>query len=106
LTPQPDCRGTAALTIITAHPTWSALVLVLVLGLLAHGEPLTGTVQELLLLLAHLDRVNDVVGGDLLVRLASTDRLHGDHGLELGTMDAPLALWWDPLSGAVPRLRG
>ena len=48
--------------------------------------------------------MNDVVGGDLLVRLASTDRLHGDHGLELGTVDAPLALWWEPLSGAVPRL--
>jgi hypothetical protein len=58
--------------------------------------------------------VNGVVSGDLLDRLAATDRLHGDPGLELGTVGASFAqllrrrlrLRWEPLSGAVPRLRG
>jgi hypothetical protein len=31
-----------------------------------------------------------VVGSDLLDRLAATDRLHGDPGLELGTVGAAL----------------
>jgi hypothetical protein len=55
-----------------------------------------------------------MVGCDLLDRLAATDRLHGDPGLELGTVGAAFAqllrrrlrLRWKPLSGAVPRLRG
>jgi len=47
-----------------------------------------------------------VVGGDLLDRLAATDRLHGDPGLELGAVGAALTHWWGPRSGAVPRLRG
>ena len=47
-----------------------------------------------------------MVSGDLLDRLAATDRLHGDPGLELGAVGAALAHWWEPLSGAVPRLRG
>ena len=55
-----------------------------------------------------------VVSSDLLDRLAANDRLHGDPGLELGTVGAALAqflrrrlrLRWEPLSGAVPRLRG
>jgi hypothetical protein len=47
-----------------------------------------------------------VVCGDLLDRLAATDRLHGDPGLELGTVGAALTHGWEPLSGAVPRLRG
>ena len=56
--------------------------------------------------LAHLDRVDGVVSGDLLDRLAATDRLHGDSGLELGTVGAALTHWREPQSGAVPRLRG
>jgi hypothetical protein len=55
-----------------------------------------------------------MVGGDLLDRLAATDRFHGDPGLELGTVGAALTqllrrrlrLRWEPLSGAVPRFRG
>jgi hypothetical protein len=47
-----------------------------------------------------------MVGGDLLDRLTATDRLHGDLGLELGTVGAALAHGWESLSGAVPRLRG
>jgi len=47
-----------------------------------------------------------VICGDLLDRLAATDRLHGDPGLELVTVGAALAHWWEPLSGAEPRLRG
>jgi len=39
-------------------------------------------------------------------RLAVTDRLHGDPGFELGTVRAALAHGWEPLSGAVTRLRG
>ena len=41
-----------------------------------------------------------------LDRLATTDRLHGDSRFELGTVGAALAHWWEPRSGAVPRLRG
>jgi hypothetical protein len=50
--------------------------------------------------------MDGVVGGDVLDRLAATDRFHDDPGLELGAMGAALAHWWEPLSGAVPRLRG
>jgi hypothetical protein len=78
----------------------------LILALHAPGEQLAGAVQQLLLPLAGLDRVDGVVGSDLLDRLAATDRLHGDPGLELGTVCAVLAHWWEPRSGAVPRLRG
>ena len=39
-------------------------------------------------------------------RLAATYRLDGDPGLELGTVGAELTHRWEPLSGAVPRLRG
>jgi hypothetical protein len=35
----------------------------------------------------------------------ATDRLHGDPGLELGSVGAAFVHWWEPLSGAVPRLR-
>ena len=74
--------------------------------LLSTREQLTGALQQLLFPLAHLDRVNAVISGDLLDGLAATDRLHGDLGLELGAVGAALAHWWEPLSGAVPRLRG
>ena len=47
-----------------------------------------------------------MVGGDLLDHHATTDRLHGDPGLELGAMDAALTHGWELLLGAVPRLRG
>lgn len=82
------------------------LALAGVLGFLAPGEQLAGTIQQLPLPLADLDRVNGVVGGDLLNRLAATDRLHGDPALELRAVGAALAHWWEPRSGAVPRLRG
>ena len=77
----------------------------MVFALLAPGEQLAGTVQQLALPLAHLDRVDGVVSRDLLDRLAATDRLNGDPGLELGGVGAALAHWWEPRSGAVPRLR-
>ena len=84
------------------------------LRLVATDEQVAGAIQQLLLPLAHLDRVDRVVGGNLLERLATTDRLHGDPGLELGAVGASLAQLlrrrlrqrWEPLSGAVPRLRG
>ena len=82
------------------------LALAAVLALLATGEQLTGAIQELPLPLAHLDGVNGVISGDLLDRLTATDRLHGDPGLELGTVGASLAHWREPPSGAGPRLRG
>ena len=68
-----------------------------VFGLLAPGEQLARAVQQLALPLGHLDRVNGVIGGDLLDRLAATDRLHGDLGLELGTVGTALAHGWEPL---------
>ena len=78
----------------------------LVLGLLAPDEQLAGSIEQLPLPLAHLDWMDGMVGGDLLDRLAATDRLHGDPGLELGTVGAALTHRWEPLSGTVPRLRG
>ena len=50
--------------------------------------------------------MNGVISSDLLDRLAATDRLHGDPGLEFGAVSAAFAHRWEPLSGAVPRLRG
>jgi len=43
-----------------------------------------------------------MVGGDLLDRLAATNRLHGDPGLELGTVCAALAHRWEPFQGRCP----
>ena len=63
-------------------------------------------VYRLSLLLPHLDLVDGVISGDFLDRLATTDRLHGDSGLELRAVGAALAHCWEPRSGAVPRLRG
>ena len=82
---------------------FSFLGLALLLALLASRKQLTGTIQQLLLPLTHLNWVDGVIGGDLLDRLAATDRLHGDSGLEFGTMGAALAHEWEPkrLGGAV-----
>ena len=82
------------------------LPFLLVLAFLVPGEQFAGTVQQLTLPLARLDRADGVVSGDLLDRLAATDRLHGDSGLELGSVGVALTHWWEPRSGAVPRLRG
>jgi len=72
------------------------LTLLLVLGVLAPAEQPAGSVQQLPLPLAHLDRVDGVVGGDLLDWLAATDRLHGDPGFELGAVGAAFAHRWEP----------
>ncbi|MCX5938107.1 MAG: hypothetical protein NTW02_07890 [Cyanobium sp. LacPavin_0920_WC12_MAG_62_9] len=71
----------------------SFLGMALVVGLrfISTREQLTGTLQSLPLPLAHLDRVNGVIGGDLLECLASTDRLHGDSGPKLRAMSAAFA---------------
>lgn len=37
--------------------------------------------------------------GDLQERLAATERLYGDLGLELGTTGAAFASGWEPLQG-------
>ena len=79
------------------------LALLLVLALLASRQQLTGIVQQILLPLTHLNRVDGVICGDLLDRLAATDRLHGDSGLEFGTVGAALAHEWEPpLQGWYP----
>ncbi len=59
-----------------------------------------------LLTQAHLNWVDGMVCSDLLDRHAATDRVHRDPGLELGTVGAVLAYWWEPRLGAVLRLRG
>ena len=82
------------------------LSVLVVLTLLAPGEQLTSAIDELPLPLAHLDRVNGVIGSNRLNRLAATDRLHGDPRLELRAVGTALAHRWEPRSGAVPRLRG
>ena len=79
------------------------LPLLFVNALLASREQLAGAFQQLLFPLAHLNRVHSVVSGDLLDRLAATDRLHGDPGLELWTVGAAFAHWWEPpLRGDTP----
>ncbi|QNJ30623.1 hypothetical protein SynPROS91_00195 [Synechococcus sp. PROS-9-1] len=82
------------------------LALAGVLALFASGEQLAGAIEELPLPLTHLDRVDGVISGDCLDRLAATNRLHGDSSLELRSVGAALAHGWEPRSGAVPRLRG
>ena len=67
------------------------------LPLLASHIHFTGIIQLLLLPLTDLNRVVAVIGGVLLDRLAATDRLHGDSGLEFGTVSAALANEWEPL---------
>jgi len=85
---------------------FSDLALARVLAVFASCEELAGAIEELPLPLAHLDRVDGVIGGDLLDRLAATDRLHGDSGLEFDTVGSALAHCWEPRSGVIPRLRG
>ena len=68
----------------------------LTLYLLTRIDKLTGSIQLLLLTLIYLNRVDGVISGDLLDRLAPTDRLYGDSGLEFGTMGATLAHEWEP----------
>ena len=77
-----------------------------VLALAAPCEQLAGTIQKLPLPMAHLDRVNGVISSDLLDRFATTDRIHGELGLELGAVGGALVHRWEPRSGAVPRLKG
>ena len=55
--------------------------------------------------LAHLDRKDSVISGDLFDRLTATDRLHGDSALELGTARAALTHWWEPDHGHTPPQR-
>lgn len=44
------------------------------------------------------------VGGDLLERIATTDRLHGDLGLELGAVGSALLIGARPVrGGATPQ---
>ena len=50
--------------------------------------------------------IDSMVSGDLLDRLAATDRLHGDPGLELGTVSAALTDGRKPGSGATQLLKG
>ena len=60
------------------------LTLLFALALLASGEQLAGAIQQLPLLLAHLNRMDDVIVGDFLDRLAATHSLHGNLGLHSG----------------------
>ena len=68
-------------------------------------EQLTGAIKQLPLPLAHLDRLDGVLGSDLLDRLAATDRTHGGFGLELGPVGSALAHQWESLSVAIPRFK-
>ena len=62
------------------------------LALLALGEQLAGAIKQLPLQLAYLDRVDGVIGSDLLNCLAATDRFHGDIGTEVGGVDQLLLI--------------
>ena len=58
-----------------------------------------GSINQLPLPLAYSDRVNGVVGADLLDCFLLTDRLHGDSGLERAAVGAVRAHWWALRSG-------
>jgi hypothetical protein len=75
------------------------LNLFLVLPLLAACEQLTGSIEKLPLLLAHLDRVNRMISDDLLDHLVTVDRLHGDPGLEFGAVGRRLLIGGSPDEG-------
>jgi len=102
------------------------LPLLFVLSLFAPGEQLAGSFEQLPLPLTHWIGSHREVrcilqaspmawsAGDLLDRLAATDRLHGDPGLELGTVVAAFAQllrrrlrlrWEPPLKGNAPPQR-
>jgi len=66
-------------------------VFLLVLVLLASGEDLNGAIEKLPLPLAHLDRVDGGISGDLLDRLKTAYRLHDNWGFEVGADGAALA---------------
>lgn len=68
-----------------------------VLTFLPPSEQFAGAVQQLLLPLTRLDRMECMAGSDLLDCLAATDRLHGDPGFELDTVGVAIALRWDNL---------
>ena len=74
------------------------------LRLLCSREQLAGALQQLLLLLplVHLVRVNVVIGGHHLGRLAVTDRLHGDLELALGAVGLRLRIGGSPFQGRYP----
>jgi len=40
-----------------------------------------------------IEQIYAVISGDLLDRLAATDRFHGDLGLELGAVGSALMTW-------------
>lgn len=69
-------------------------------------ERLTGAIQELPLPLTHLNRVNGAIGADLLDRLGTTNRLHGDHDLEFGTVATALTYRGESRSEAMCRNSG
>ena len=78
------------------------LYLLYVLALGATCEQLDGAMQQLPLPLTRRGGMDGGICGDLLDHLAITDRLNGDTRLELGTLGAALAYWWEPHSRAVP----
>ena len=79
------------------------LALLLLLALFASRKHLPGTIQQMLLPLTHLSRVDGLIGGDLLDRVAAIDRLRSDSGFEFGAMGAALAHEWGPhLKGGTP----
>ena len=83
------CRSFGTVQLLGVH-------LLLLLALFASRKQITGTIQQLLLPLIHLNRVDGMIGGDLLDRLAATVLLHGDSGLEFGTMHAALLMNGSP----------
>jgi hypothetical protein len=70
-----------------------------VLAFLALIEKVAGTLQKLLLPLAHLDGMHTMVRGDLLKGLAATDGFHGHLGLELRAVGSSFAHRWDAPGG-------
>ena len=86
------------------HPRLS-LPLIPALGFLSLGEQLPGYIQHLPLPLVHLNRVDSLVGGDLLYRLRGTDPLLADYGHGLGTVSAAFAHLRDLFIGVLPHFR-
>ena len=82
-----------------------SLPFLLVLACVALSEQLTGNVLQLPLPLAHLDRVDGVVSGDLWIVLRPLIACMATRALNSGLWVQRL-LAGGPRLGAVPRLRG
>ena len=91
---------------LLAQLSFLGLALLFVLALLAWRKQLTGTIQQLLLPLTHLNRMDSRIGDDLLDRIGATDRPMATLDLIRGCGCGAYSGVGAPMSGAIHHLRG